>query len=159
MNCQVENRPFFSTTETQARLVAVARSWVGTPFFSNAAVKGHGVSCQMLVAEIYRECGVVPPDFSVPTGRTDWARANKRSVMEPFIDGLPQFTSADRPAQAGDLLGFALGGCVHHLGVCIGTHFVHAIQDRGVSLCRMDDASYMQRLSRVWRPLLCQSGE
>jgi len=36
-----------------------ARSWIGTPYHHGAAVKGHGVDCARILAEVFHEAGLV----------------------------------------------------------------------------------------------------
>lgn len=60
----------------KSRVVAVARSWIGTPFHHQARVKGAGVDCIGLVIGVARDLALVPEDFDVqgyaetPDGRT-----------------------------------------------------------------------------------------
>jgi cell wall-associated NlpC family hydrolase len=41
-------------------ILAEARSWIGTPWHHRARVKGAGVDCVMLLAEVYERVGVIP---------------------------------------------------------------------------------------------------
>lgn len=133
---------------------AAAKSWIGTPFFPHGYIKGHGCSCQTLVTAIYSEAGILPENFRVPEGPLDWSLAQTESLIEKFVDDhlRDYFVSVDGPPQAGDLLGFKVGGCIHHLGICLGVEFVHCLRHSGVILNRLDDATYLQRLQRIWRP-------
>jgi cell wall-associated NlpC family hydrolase len=57
--------------DLRASVVKEATSWIGTPFHHAARVKGAGVDCLMLLAEVYQRAGVVAavePPFYVP----DW---------------------------------------------------------------------------------------
>ena len=150
-------KPYFSTLSRLLHLNTVAQSWVGTPFFPNGYVKGPagGVSCQTLVCCIYEELGVVPLGMRVPAGPMDWGHASKESLIEPMIEKLwGKFVEpvSDSP-MAGDLIGFWVGGCVHHVGICLGEEFIHCLRGEGVKLNRIDDATYLIRLHRLWRPI------
>ena len=56
-------------------IVSLARSWVGTPYMHQAALKGVGCDCLGLVrgvhAELFGGLPVVPPPYSA-----DWAEAS-----------------------------------------------------------------------------------
>ena len=56
----------------RAAAVKEAKTWIGTPFHHAARVKGAGVDCLMLLAEVYERAGVtagrIKPPFYVP----DW---------------------------------------------------------------------------------------
>jgi len=139
--------------ETLEKLKLSADSWVGTPFLPNCAVKGRGVSCHNLVGEIYRESGIVPIDFTIPEGNPNWGRAHKKSVFEPFMDSLKEFESVDvNTVKHGDMLGFTIGGCIHHCGILVyDKYFIHCMRDSGTVYRRIDDATYITRLAKVWR--------
>jgi cell wall-associated NlpC family hydrolase len=44
----------------RAAVVAEARSWIRTPYHPRARLKGVGVDCAMLPAEVYARCGLIP---------------------------------------------------------------------------------------------------
>ncbi len=161
--------PFFSTVERILKLESVCESWRHTSFMPNAAVKGAGASCQKLVAAIYIECGALPPDFVADEGPMNWSHAHKDSLIEKFMEkysaggrssATPQYfsaipQSAFRNPQCGDMLGFTIGGCVHHSGVLFRTDgtFIHCLRPDGVCYNNIHDATYWTRLARVWRPV------
>ncbi len=52
-------------------VVAVARTWLGTPYFHNGSIKGGGTDCGMFVLESFAEAGVFPR-FDVGRYTHDW---------------------------------------------------------------------------------------
>lgn len=149
------NTPFFDSPEKIAQLQFNAALWIGTPFMPNASIRGAGVSCQKLVAALYRECGVI--NFEVPEGPMDWSQANQRSLISEFMATVPHFGAVASCAEIipGDMLGFKIGGCVHHCGVVIATdgQFIHCVRGRGTFLSNLNDATYLSRTEKIWRPL------
>lgn len=153
------NTNYFNSPERIASLSVAAKSWAGTPFVPNAAIKGHGVSCQKLAGLVLMEAGALPLDFDLPSEPMNWSHANKESLLEQFMDGQPEFFTAIKTpaylnAQPGDVIGIFYGGCVHHCGVVLpnGT-FVHCIRGHGVIISHLRDAAYMRTVRRIWRPL------
>jgi len=150
-------KPFFNNPEKIARLQFHALEWLDTPFMPNAAVKGRGVSCQMLTGTIYQELGVLPAGCTIPAAPMDWSRAQTDSLLEKAVAGWPQFVSLlAGEAAPGDLLGIQIGGCVHHCGIVLGVDgkFIHCLRGHGVVLSNVRDASYLQRIKKIWRPML-----
>ena len=149
---------WFNNPEKLAKLRLVADQWQGTPFMPNAAVKGAGVSCQKLVGAIYVELDFLPADFSVPEGAMDWSNANQKSVIAAFMETLPQFETlpATIAPQPGDMVGFKLGGCVHHCGLVVAADgkFIHCLRGGGVLFSSLRDASYLKRIEKIWRPIV-----
>src|SRR4029078_6925542 len=82
-----------------------AESWIGTPFHHAARVKGAGVDCLMLLAEVYERAGVsrrIEPPFYVP----DW---HLHRDAERYMEGLLRYArSADVP-EPGDIALFRFG--------------------------------------------------
>jgi cell wall-associated NlpC family hydrolase len=146
-------KPFFNASNLEL-LCDVAQSWVGAPFHPNGRTRD-GVSCQMFCCELYRETGFLPQEFVCQAGPMDWGNANTSSLIEKFIGSevADKFEIVESNALPGDLLGFTVGGCLQHLGVKLEDEFIHVLKHRGVILSRFDDASYLKRLCRIWRPV------
>jgi len=148
-------------TQTELdRLFDVAHSWLGTPFCANSAVKGAGVCCHLLVSEIYREAGWVG-DIRPPAGAPVWSRAQRHSLMEEWLDGPDAIEWFERVnvdhIMPGDLLGFRVGTCIHHLGVLLqGNYVAHASHPAGASIAPVSalPSAWASRLAAAWRPKL-----
>src|ERR1700722_17931480 len=52
-------------------VVAEARAWLRTPYHHMGRVKGAGVDCATLLAEVYARAGVIPP-VAIPFYPPDW---------------------------------------------------------------------------------------
>lgn len=65
---------------TRKTIVAVARTWIGTPYHHQASLKGVGTDCLGLIRGIWRELygadAETPPPYS-----PDWAEANGEEAM------------------------------------------------------------------------------
>lgn len=140
--------------EQVARINAAARSWLGTPFMPNAAVKGAGVSCQKLVGTIYIEAGLLPPGMVIPDGDMAWGNAQTVSMVARAVERSGRFAVVEKWSP-GDLTGFRFGGCVHHLGIVLNAEgeFIHVLRGHGVQLASLLDAAFFSRLEKIWRPI------
>lgn len=139
------------------RLHAVAQSWLDTPFSGNGCMKGPrgGVSCQKLVGLIYRECNCC--SVEVPEAPMNYWRFHRDSLIVPFMATLPQFAILDegRPTKdllPGDLLGFRLNHCIHHLGIAMSPiTFIHCMTS--VQFAHLTDPTWLSRYACAWRPV------
>ena len=153
--------PFYNTLARKVALQEAAASWIGTPFMGNAAVKGAGVSCQTLAARIYIESGFLPKDFQIVTAPMEWSRAQTESLLVKSLNELPEYFAplplAPRASglAPGDLLGFKIGGCVHHCAIFmdISGTIIHTLRGHGTIYSTIQDATYLSRLENAWRPL------
>jgi NlpC/P60 family putative phage cell wall peptidase len=97
--------------ELRAAVVAEATSWIGTPFHHAARVKGAGVDCLMLLAEVYHRAGVIAPvvpPFYVP----DW---HLHRDAERYLEGLLDYARPiDAPPGCGDIALFRFGRTFSH---------------------------------------------
>jgi len=148
--------PYFSTQDRIVLLRKSAESWLGTPFHPHGKTKGAGVSCQTLVSALYMETGFLPADYTAPICSLRWARGKKPEEAIDFVSKQlpPGLLVVDNDRQEiGDTLGFLLAGTIH-FGVSLGQKmFIHCLNKQGVIYSRVDDATFIQRLARVWRPV------
>jgi NlpC/P60 family putative phage cell wall peptidase len=116
-----------------ARVVQVARSWIGTPYLHQASVKGAGADCLGLLRGVWREVLGQEPE-SVPPYTEDWAEPSHREVL---CDAAERWLRSKSLAEvmAGDVLLFRMrdGSIAKHLGIQSGPErFIHAYSGHGV---------------------------
>lgn len=115
------------------RIVAVARSWLGTPYHDQASLKGVGCDCLGLARGVWREV-VGPEPFPIPPYSRDWGESGPVEVlaagarrMMPEVDPLT--------AGAGTLLLFRMmpRAIAKHVGILTApARFIHAYERIGV---------------------------
>lgn len=119
----------------RAAVVAAARSWLGTPYHHQGRVKGAGVDCAMLLAEVYCEAGLIgridprpyPPDWHMH-------RSEERYLGWLARYGAP----VDRPLP-GDAAAFRFGRCFSHGAIVEAwPRVIHALHGVG---CLCGDAT------------------
>ena len=150
------------TPELRARIAAIAREWIGTPFVPHARIKCAGVDCVNLPAAILIEAGIIEFVFTGPytidAGRhapvsqlVIWLRQDGRFEEWP-VDPPPAPLS---PLVEGDLLAFRIGhGVAHHLGLVTtpAGDFVHCLRGHGVIQSTLKDPTYRNLLTNHFRP-------
>jgi len=153
---------YFNSPERVNTLREASKFWIGTPFFPHGRKPGvtGGCSCETLVLGVYVDSLFLSYYFKIPTGSISWAHANKESIISNFLDNeardyfLPIHNIELSNLMDGDLLGFEVGGCVHHLGILVEKpKFIHCLQRYGVQYNDITDATYLARLKKVWRPI------
>jgi len=125
------------------RVIASARSWLGTPYHDQASLRGVGVDCLGLARGVWREV-VGDEPFPMPPYSRDWGEQGAREVIaESARVVMPEVLPAD--AGPGDMLVFQMKrrAIAKHIGILTrdGT-FVHAYERLGV----IEEA-----LSESWR--------
>ena len=119
-----------SCIEARAAVVKEAESWIGTPFHHAARIKGAGVDCLMLLAEVYERAGIVAhiePPFYVP----DW---HLHRDAERYLDGLVQYARPlAGPPLPGDIALFKFGRTYSHGAIVTEwPRLIHAYWNSGV---------------------------
>lgn len=119
-------------------IVAVARSWIGTPYVHQASVKGAGCDCLGLLRGVWCELHGGDEPEAPPPYSSDWAEARGAETLR---DGLARHLDAvalDELAP-GDVALFRMmaRGPAKHCGI-IGTRdgaltLIHARQNKRVS--------------------------
>jgi NlpC/P60 family putative phage cell wall peptidase len=115
-------------------IVALARSWLGTPYCHQASLKGVGCDCLGLVRGVYAEAYGRPAEEPPPYSR-DWAEASGRETM---IEAASRHLICvdPRDAQPGDVLIFRMrtGAMAKHAAIMTGPEkMIHAIEGAPVS--------------------------
>ena len=124
------------------RVVAVARSWLGTPYHSMGRVKGAGVDCLTLLAEVFFEAGIIPR-IELPYYPPDW---HLHRDEERYLAGLLRYARAiEEPPLPGDIALWKFGRCYSHGAIVIDWPLViHAYVGRA---CTLEDAQASPWLS------------
>lgn len=124
------------TDSQEIRIVAAARSWIGTPYRHQASCRGAGTDCLGLLRGVWREVLGAEPE-SPPPYTMDWSEPTRIEVLwqaaERHLRGRPLTEEAP-----GDVLLFRMrdGAVAKHLGIAaeIGAHasFIHAYSGHAV---------------------------
>ncbi|MBU2533003.1 MAG: C40 family peptidase [Alphaproteobacteria bacterium] len=121
--------PARTTKVSRCDLVRIARSWKGTPYHHQAAVRGIGADCLGLLRGVWREVyggeAETPPPYT-----RDWAEAR---ADEDLIDAAARHLSPVPVAAArpGDVLLFRMrkGAPAKHVGLLATPDtFIHAME-------------------------------
>jgi len=144
-------------TATGERVLAIARSFIGTPYRHQASLKGVGCDCLGLVRGVWRELYGVEPEVPAPYA-ADWAeRAGEERLLEAALCHCgPALPAAEmRP---GDLLIFRWreGVSAKHAGISApDDRFIHAYEQAAVIESPLVPC-WRRRIAGVFRfPELC----
>ncbi|MCZ7908503.1 NlpC/P60 family protein [Agrobacterium leguminum] len=116
------------------RVLALAESWIGTPYRHQASLKGVGCDCLGLIRGIWRDLYGHEPELPPPYA-PDWAeRGGEDRLMAAAKRHFPAVASLEE-ARPGDLLLFRwrADAAAKHLGILAGPqHFIHAYEQAAV---------------------------
>lgn len=110
---------------TPAAVIEEARSWLGTPWQHQAAVRGVGVDCLHLVVEVCRSLALLPAGFALPP----YPRAPREGWLEREVAAL---CFACESAGPGVLLVMRMPWTPQHVALCTGDSVIHAVVGHGV---------------------------
>jgi len=125
---------------TREDALAIARTWMGTPYHHQASRRGVGTDCLGLVRGIWREIygrepEIAPaysPDWAEATGEETLLAAARRNLIEIEIEIV----------QPGDVALFRMipGGPAKHAGILSeGGRFIHAYSGKAVTNSVLSD--------------------
>jgi NlpC/P60 family putative phage cell wall peptidase len=132
--------------------VAIARSWIGTPYRHQGALRGVGCDCLGLIRGVWRELYGAEPEAPGPYGM-DWA---ERSGEERLYAAAERHCGLDigrAKMQPGDLILFRwqAGYAAKHAGILSGERrFIHAYEQAGVIESALVPA-WEKRIAAVFR--------
>lgn len=115
-------------------VIAEARSWIGTPYHHQAAVKGVGCDCLGLARGVWRAVYGSDPE-QPPAYSRDWAETLRRETLAEAASRhmIPVALDAIAP---GDLLLFAISADApaKHCGILVAPdRMVHAVESHPVA--------------------------
>lgn len=115
------------------RVIAAARSWLGTPYHDQASLRGVGCDCLGLARGVWREV-VGDEPFPIPPYCRDWGETGCRELLaEGARRMMIELPVAD--AGPGTLILFRMrtGAIAKHVGILTAPNrFIHAYERLGV---------------------------
>lgn len=120
-----------------AKAVEIARTWIGTPYVHQSAVKGAGCDCLGLIRGVWRSLYGAEPE-QPPAYTSDWGEVGGAELLlQAALRNLVP-VAANEPPEAGEVLLFRMrsGAIAKHLGIRAEpsgrASFVHAYDRHGV---------------------------
>ena len=131
-------------SDLRAAIVAEARSWQGTAYHWHGRVKGAGVDCAMLLAEVYHATGGIPN----PEVRHYSQQWHLHRDEEQYLAAIEKFARRIAgPPLPGDSAFFKLGRTYSHGAIVLQwPEVIHARINAGVIL----DQEPLKSLPRVF---------
>ncbi len=124
---------FIRRPVARAKVIAAARSWLGTPYHDQQSAKGVGCDCLGLARGVWREV-VGPEPFPIPPYSRDWGEAGPVEVLaEGARSCMIEVEAGDPPP--GALLMFRMRerAIAKHVGILTDTGtLIHARERLGV---------------------------
>ncbi len=110
------------TDGSREAAIAEAREWVGTPYHHRARVKGAGVDCLMLLAEVYERAGVFarmgidPAQIVIPEYPADIMLHRSE---ETYLDGIRQYATEVMEPAPGNIVLWKFGRIYSHAALIV----------------------------------------
>ncbi|MDZ4134577.1 MAG: NlpC/P60 family protein [Paracoccaceae bacterium] len=114
-------------------IIAVARSWLGTPYHDQASLRGVGCDCLGLARGVWREVVGNEP-FPIPPYSRDWGETGPREVLAEGARAMMiEIPPAETPPGALVLFRMAPRAIAKHVGILTEPdRFIHAYERLGV---------------------------
>lgn len=152
--------PFYQSPESQSAFIAESRSWLGTPFRENAAIKGAegGVDCVRFASAVHTACGACE-GIVLETLPVEWVRRwHEHHAESRLVDFFNQPSVRarlkkieDGPRMVGDLVALRFDRCVHHVALWCGHELIHVNSSAGVISTSARDPRLAQHIAATYR--------
>lgn len=137
----------------RAAVIAEALTWLHTPFHHQARVKGAGVDCTMLVAEVYERAGILPHQEFRNYPRDWFLHKKEEAALELLFLLCPEVSTP----QPGDVAMWKIGNAYSHAAIVTAwPKIIHAyvpagevVEDNALTNQRL--AKYPVRFGSPWR--------
>lgn len=140
-------------SEQRIAVVAEALTWAGTPWRHHSRVKGAGVDCAMLVAEVFERCGLFPRVDPGPYAKDAHLHRDGERVLEQLEQFAVRRPDGEEP-QPGDVALFRYGRSLSHAGIVTSyPYLIHAWIGIGVTVDSVvANSDLSRRLGGYWNP-------
>lgn len=102
--------------EERTRVVAAARSWLGTPYHEHACVKGAGADCAMMPKAAFEEALGIKIDFQ-PYSSQWFLHRSEELYVNKILEHAHEIDEAQ--AKPGDMVVYKIGRCYAHGGIIV----------------------------------------
>jgi cell wall-associated NlpC family hydrolase len=134
------------------QLSAIARTWLGTPFYPHMAKRGIGADCVQLVMAIYKEAGLIPEGETLPKYSLQGGEHLNESIVLKWLSTCGYVQPEQTPGP-GSVITFRIGKVDHHVAIMISdTKFIHSARRFGVIEGDLRDPTFAKRLQTCWGP-------
>ncbi len=124
-------------TQDRAKIVAEARSWLGTPYIHQASCRGAGTDCLGLIRGVWRGLYHSSEPAQVPAYTQDWGEPEAIEQLWQAANFYLTPVAKEVAVQAGQVLLFRMRrqGVAKHLGIVTQedpARFIHAYSHKAV---------------------------
>ncbi len=131
-----------SIAAQRARVVELAREWLGTPYHHHGDVQGAGVDCAMLLVRVFSDAGMIPSIDPRPYPY-DW---HMHRDAERYMGWVEQYARRVDAPLPGDVILWRFGRTFSHGAIYIGNgRIIHSYLNIGCVLGTVADAQLAGR--------------
>jgi len=136
-------------SEMSDKVIAEARSWIGTPWHHLARVKGAGVDCAQFLVAVYAAAGLIE-DFDTEYYPADWFQHHDEPRFVKMVLSKAERVDVPQPA---DVVMFKFGRhAAHGVIVIEWPLIVHAYKDEGcVCITNVEGSPIEHRVAGFYR--------
>lgn len=138
--------------EDRAAVIAEAYTWLRTPYHHQGRVKGAGVDCATLLAEVYATTGHIEP-LDLGNYSMQWHLHRSEELYLGWLEKCGVEIDAPKP---GDVVVFKVGRCYSHGGIVVEWPLIiHSYLGHN---CELHDASKGELSERPMKFFEVQDG-
>jgi cell wall-associated NlpC family hydrolase len=128
---------------TREAVIEEAMTWLNTPYVHRGRIKGIGVDCAMILADVYEKVGLID-HIDTPEYPQTW---HLHRSDERYLAFVKQYGHEVANPEMGDIAMFRFGRCISHAGIVIKwPRIIHAYYKSGVILDDGDQGDMYGRL-------------
>lgn len=141
------------------RVCIEALSWLGTPYHPHGRIKGAGVDCATILAEVFAAAGLVAP-LELGDYAPDWhLHRNEEKYLAGIEAHAHRSNCALADALPGDIALFKYGRTISHGAIVLTSPLViHSCLEYGVVMELADNGQLAGRYAGLWTVWESQDG-
>jgi cell wall-associated NlpC family hydrolase len=128
-------------TEFRSAIAAEAKTWVGTPYHANGAVKGVGVNCALFLYWVAKNARVLAADAPLPRWFTPQLATNSRDErLIEYIKAYGGREISEAELKTGDIIAYKSGQAHGHAAISLDwPEIIHVMPGVGCQMGAVDE--------------------
>ncbi len=119
-------------SEQRADVIAEARTWLGTPWQHQAAIKGDAVDCAMFLISVFQRAGVIGAFDPRPYPRSWFVHQGEERFLNSMVSHFGCIEVPPDEAVPGDIVMYKIGRCYAHGSILVEPQLViHSFAKNG----------------------------
>jgi cell wall-associated NlpC family hydrolase len=143
-------------SEFRTAIATEAKTWIGTPYHANGALKGVGVNCAQFLFCVAKAAQVLEPNAPLPRWYTpQLATHSKEERLIAYVTSYGAIEISEAQVKTGDVVLYKTGQAHGHAAIVLDwPQIIHVLPIHGCQMGTVDEGifgAFSRRYFTLWK--------